>query len=172
MKTIFLVIGSMISNRILAGLLHNTAEPMARNLVRNSTKFVARTVATILIGALVFAAGIIVSFIDMGSQLTETGGIYFSPNIWFGLGMVVVGAIFIYVAGFSNALSPWKKQEKRDEEREEAEEGTFTRLAESLIAAVQDRSDLRKERLRREYNHVPPSAHAQTDPRNYNEPLH
>lgn len=180
MKTIFLVIGSIISNRILAGLLHNTAEPMARNMIRKTTKLVARTVIACLVGALVFSAGIIVSFIELGNQLAETGVVYFSPSIWFGLGMVLVGAIFIYLAAFSNLLSPWRKQEKRDEEREDLGENTFSHMAESLIAAVQDRSDAHKERARRRYRERPrpadtsraPSEHAQTDFRDYNEPLH
>lgn len=179
MKTIFLVIGSIISNRILAGLLHNTAEPMARNMIRKTTKLVARTVIACLVGALTFSAGIIVSFIELGNQLTETGSLYFSPNLWFGLGMILVGAVFIYLAAFSNLLSPWRKQEKRDEEREETGESTFSHLAESLIAAIQDRADGRRDRVRRRHRDrarpveaTSPSEHAQTEYRNYSEPLH
>ncbi len=168
-RSLFMILASVISNQIFSALLHNTAQPMARDFVRQSVKFTIRVVAISLIGALTVVAGIVVSGIDLGNQLVDTGGVYFSPRLWFGLGMIVLGAVLLYIGAYTNVLSPWRKSAKKDHEHVREDSNTLTCAIDRIAQAIQDRRE-REVVVRRETVMEPPPREPSRTP--YTSPLH
>lgn len=114
MRTLLIIVGSIISNRILTRFLFRTAQPAARNLVRRSVRFSAMVFTVCLIGALTFSSGLVMTFFDLAQQMSVGGGLYFSPAVGFGVGLIAIGSFFVYLGAFSGLLSPWRNLEAED----------------------------------------------------------
>jgi|FLYM01.1.fsa_nt_gi hypothetical protein len=143
MRTLLLIVGSIVSNRVMSNLLNNTAQPMARNLVRQSARYFAITLSLSLIGSLTVAGGMIISFIEMAKQVTEVGGLFFNPMIGFAMGLVVFGGALIYLGAFSNLFSPWRTSVKQDLKLQHKDDNAVLHLVESIITALRTRPSQR-----------------------------
>lgn len=138
MKTLLIIVGSIISNRLLTQFLFRTAQPTARNLVRRSVKYSATVFTVCLIGALTFSAGLVMAFFDLAQQMSGGMGVYFSPAVGFGVGLIFIGGLFVYLGTFSNLLSPWRRLEAHDLHHQD--DSLLTQVFEALSLFMETRS--------------------------------
>lgn len=142
MKTILFFLATLVSNNMIQGVFRNTAQPLVRQMARKVIRYSAKVFTVCLIGALTFVSGLVMTFSDMGTQLSNMGALVFSPQLGFGLGLTLIGAVCVYLGAFSEMFSPWKEWER--ERRKKPPESSLAQVIEVIVTAMNERAQAAK----------------------------
>jgi hypothetical protein len=176
MKTLFILLASILSNSLISNLFRNTAKPLLRTFIRRAIRYSAKVFSVCLIGSLTFVAGLVMTSNEMASQLMEAGGLSYTPAIGFGVGLLILGAVFVYVGAFSHWLSPWRRLEVSDSSYHQST--GWGPLIDVFMSAMQEGAKRREEDDRRQAQENPEQPSPKTEERsqtghyNYQEPIH
>ena len=133
MKTLMLLVGTVLTQNLVNRLIHDTAEPVAKEAFRSSLKYSSRVFVFCLIGGLTFTAGLVLGSVQIANQISEVGAFQFTPLFGMSLGLLILGAVLTYLGAFSKVFLPRPKISRTQQGTMEVEM-VFLRIADALLS--------------------------------------